>query len=105
MNQKRRRKRRSNLNRRIWIGLVVLAILLPFAGTMAMGGQEVKETKTYYESVQIHAGDTLWDLAKSYKSDGQNTEQMVAEIMELNVMSSSNIRAGEKIIIPIEKQI
>lgn len=105
MREKRRRKRKGNLNKRVWIGLVVLTVLLPFAGTMAMGGQEAKETKTYYENVQIHTGDTLWDLAKEYKLDEKKTEQMVADIMELNAMSSSNIRAGEKIIIPIEKQI
>ena len=59
--------------------LLTMALILCL-GTFAMGAQSVKETKTYYESVQIHKGDTLWDIADEYKMEGEETEHMVDAI-------------------------
>jgi len=72
-------------------------------GTLAMGGEEDVQTKTYYECVQVQKGDSIWEIAEEYKMDGANTEQMVDEIMAVNGMKNTNIRAGESIIVPVTK--
>lgn len=72
-------------------------------GTLAMGGQREKKTTVYYETVQIHAGDTLWGIAKEYPTEGQGVEQRVREIMQVNGLSSENIKSGYSIIVPIVK--
>ena len=68
-----------------------------------MGGEKGVQTKTYYECVQVQKGDSLWEIAEEYKMDGANTEQMVDEIMAVNGMKNTNIRAGESIIVPVTK--
>ena len=98
----RKKTRKKNTAKRVQLVLTLLLLVMSCAGTLVQGGQKAVETKVYYESVQIKAGDTLWDLAQYYKLDGKSTERMVAEIMELNGMISANIRAGEQIIMPVE---
>ena len=69
-----------------------------------MGAQKGRETKTYYESVEIQRGDTIWDIAKEYKAEGQKTEQMVDAICEVNGLKTANIRTGENIIVPVTRK-
>jgi LysM repeat protein len=68
-----------------------------------MGGEKGVQTKTYYECVQVEKGESLWEIAEEYKMDGADTEQMVDEIMEVNGLKNTNIRAGESIIVPVTK--
>ena len=72
-------------------------------GTLAMGGEKGIQTKNYYECVQVEKGESLWEIAEEYKMDGADTEQMVDEIMEVNGLKNTNIRAGESIIVPVTK--
>ncbi len=41
----------------------------------------------------VRAGDTLWDIAKYYKTDGE-------KIMELNQLEKELLHAGQKLLIP-----
>ena len=68
-----------------------------------MGGEKGVQTKTYYECVQVQKGDTIWEIAEEYKMEGEDTEQMVDTIMELNGMKNTNVRSGESIIVPVTK--
>ncbi len=74
-------------------------------GTFAMGGQKEVQIKTYYECVEVHKGDTLWEIAEEYKMDGEKTEHMMDAIMELNGMKNTNIRSGESIIVPVMEAV
>ena len=53
----------------------------------------------------IQKGDTIWDIAKEYKAEGQKTEQMVDAIYEVNGLKTANIRTGENIIVPVTREI
>jgi len=54
----------------------------------------------YYKSIEIHHGDTLWDIAKEYCSDpGVTTQEYIDEIKELNSLKSETIHAGQHLII------
>ena len=96
----RRVVRKSRKIRKNVFLLLTLALILCL-GTFAMG----RETKTYYESVEIQRGDTIWDIAKEYKAEGQKTEQMVDAICEVNGLKTANIRTGENIIVPVTRKI
>ena len=98
----RRIVRKSRKFRKNTFVLLTMALILCL-GTLAMGGEEDVQTKTYYECVQVQKGDSIWEIAEEYKMDGANTEQMVDEIMAVNGMKNTNIRAGESIIVPVTK--
>ena len=100
----RRVVRKSRKIRKNTFVLLTMALILCL-GTFAMGGEKGVQTKTYYECVQVQKGDTLWEIAEEYKMDGTDTEQMVDEIMAVNGLKNTNIRAGESIIVPVTKVV
>ena len=100
----RRVVRKSRKIRKNVFLLLTLALILCL-GTFAMGAQKGGETKTYYKSVVIQKGDTIWDIAKEYKAVGQKTEQLVDAIYEVNGLKTANIRTGENIIVPVTREI
>ena len=98
----RRVVRKSRKIRKNTFVLLTMALILCL-GTLAMGGEKGVQTKTYYECVQVQKGDSIWEIAEEYKMDGTDTEQMVDEIMEVNGLKNTNVRAGESIIVPVTK--
>ena len=98
----RRVVRKSRKIRKNTFVLLTMALILCL-GTFAMGGEKGVQTKTYYECVQVQKGDTIWEIAEEYKMEGEDTEQMVDTIMELNGMKNTNVRSGESIIVPVTK--
>lgn len=84
---------------------MVLTIVLMLTGCGIVLGAEGKQKETiYYESVEIHWGDSLWSIAKKYRSEDETTEQMIEKIQALNNLKNENICAGESILVPIKKQ-
>ncbi len=98
----RRVVRKSRNIRKNTFVLLTLAMILCL-GTFAMAAQTGKQEKTYYESVLICPGDTLWEIAQEYKQEDEKTEHMVKEIMACNHMKTTNIRSGESIIVPVTR--
>ena len=101
---RRRVIRKSRKIRKNTFVLLTMALILCL-GTFAMGGEKGVQTKTYYECVQVQKGDTLWEIAAEYKMDGADIEQMVDEIMAVNGLKHTNVRAGESIIVPVTKTV
>lgn len=82
---------------------VILTILVTISFcVLVFGGEPQVERKVVYKQVEICAGDTLWDLAEEYKMADVKTEHMIDSIMTVNGMSSTNIKAGHSLLIPIE---
>lgn len=100
----RRVVRKSRKIRKNTFVLLTMALILCL-GTLAMGGQKGTQTKTYYECVQVKRGDTIWEIAEEYKTDGEKVEHMVDEIRKLNGLKNTNIRSGESIIVPVTKAV
>ncbi len=101
--QRRVIRKSRKIRERIFL-LLTLALIFCL-GTLAMGAQKGTETETYYESVIISKGDTLWGIAEEYKAEGQKTERVIDAICEVNGLKTANIRAGESIIVPVTKGI
>lgn len=55
----------------------------------------------YYTSIEIQPGDTLWDIADTYQTEGYSSRNaFLKEIQELNHIDASNITSGCYLIIP-----
>ncbi len=58
------------------------------------------ENEVAYEQIVVAQGDTLWTYSKEYAEDIPS-EQWIDEVVKVNHLSSTTIRAGEKLRIPV----
>ena len=88
--------------RRSVIFLAVSALALTGVGLMARpassapGPQEVV-TRT------VRPGDNVWSYAASITPQGEDVTKNVDRIMQINNMSSPNLRVGDRILIPSDE--
>lgn len=101
--RKRRKAVRKSREIRKRIFFVLTLTMIVCLGTLALGGQNEKSGIVTYESILIQAGDTVWNIAQEFKMEDEDTEHMVDKIMEINDMCSANIKAGQRIIVPVER--
>lgn len=87
------------------ISIVVLSIF--FAGikvsavTTGAKGLDTGSSEKMYMSVMVERDDCLWDIAERHMGIGYtDIQDYVAEIIELNNLSDSEIHYGEYICIP-----
>ena len=88
-----------NINRKF---MLILFILVISFSCVAMGSTRKKE-EVIYEVVEIKEGDTLWDIACVYKSEGVSTKKYVAQIQDFNGMKTDKIIAGQSVIVPVTR--
>ena len=96
-----RKKYRVKSKFRFITSIVIMAGLI--IGIMgAVSGLNVSRalTETKYKEVQICYGDTLWDIANTYKSDDTDTRKAVFEICEANDIEASDLEPGMTISVP-----
>lgn len=77
--------------------IIVLAVLLSsiFLAS-SVYGYEIKQ----YDTITIESGDTLWEIAHRYNNGG-DVRKVILEIKKANNMKSSEIFAGEELIVPL----
>ena len=83
------------IEKKILILIVGIIFILSFIGC--------EETK--YKEEYIYAGDTLWTIAQNELKNnkyfyGKDIRYVVDELKNINNLSSSSLREGEKIKIP-----
>ncbi|MGI6765613.1 MAG: LysM peptidoglycan-binding domain-containing protein [Lentihominibacter sp.] len=54
-----------------------------------------------YTTVQIEAGDTLWDIAGEHMDDGTDPRRAVYEICRVNDINAGDIKPGMILSIPV----
>ncbi len=97
-----------HLTRKGWIVLVAIptALLVVAAMLFAVGLRSEAQASTSAQgvtdtvNVNVAAGETLWALAAEYAPD-RDPRTVVAEIVELNALSSSTVQAGQSLYIPV----
>ncbi len=82
--------------------ILMLFILVISFSCVAMGSTRQRE-EVYYEVVEIREGDTLWDIACTYKSEGVSTKKYVAQIQDFNGLKTDKIIAGQSVIVPVTR--
>jgi Tfp pilus assembly protein FimV len=91
------------LTRRGRLLVVVAALLVAFAigvfvtAAGSVATQEPEPTRI----VQVHSGDTLWDIASQLAADGE-VRPMMERIERLNALDSSVLQAGQRLVVPAE---
>lgn len=68
----------------------------------AVSGLDISRalTKPQYTEVEIVYGDTLWNIANTYKSDDTDTRRAVFEICKENNIEASDLAPGMVISVP-----
>jgi cell division protein YceG involved in septum cleavage len=83
---------------------IVFAFLLLFSGfafAHTFASSEEGTPATAAELViSVDSGDTIWDLAATYKKEKMDTREAVHALMKRNGLSSSSLHAGQTLILP-----
>ncbi|MFD0670269.1 LysM peptidoglycan-binding domain-containing protein [Cohnella sp. GCM10027633] len=83
----------------ILFAFLILFSGFAFAHTFASDAEVSPATATEI-SISVDSGDTIWDLAASYKKDTMDTRDAVHAIKKRNGLSSSSVQAGQTLILP-----
>lgn len=75
--------------------MVVSSLMMLFVFT-TYGNRPVK-----YVTLQVEAGQTLWNIAKNYCSNNEDPRKMVFMIKKANNLQDSIIRPGQQLKIPV----
>ena len=83
--------------------LASLSILLFSAAsiyTQASAGPQTQTLPTPYVKVTVTPGQTLWSIASSMASPGDDPRDLVNAIVDINHLKSPELFAGQKIYLP-----
>lgn len=104
-------RKRTVVKRRLAViafSLILVAGCVGFFGGMMASAHDTlnrnstvsEMAETYYKSVLIHAGDSLWSIAEEYMSDEYDSiESYVAELKRINSLKTDNIQANQHILV------
>ena len=82
------------------LSLTAVTFLLIFHFTQA-DSEPKAPTYKYYTSIRVSSGDTLWDIAKEYRTEEySDISSYIAEVREINHLSSNQITDGMYLCIP-----
>ncbi len=80
--------------------IIILGIIIGGFSLITGTYKSVALTKTQYTQVEVCYGDTLWDIANTYKSDDTDTRRAVYEICKANDIEASDLTPGMVISVP-----
>lgn len=101
MRAQRRKKYRITSKFRFITSIIIMTSLaIGIFG--AVSGLNISRaiTKPQYTQVEVCYGDTLWDIANTYKSEDTDTRRAVFEICKINDIEASDLSPGMTISIP-----
>ena len=87
--------------RRFAVFLAVCALTLAGFGWMARPASSVPGPQEVVTRT-VRPGDNVWSYAASITPQGEDVTKNVDRIMQINNMSSPNLRVGDRILIPID---
>lgn len=62
--------------------------------------QKAAFSQVSYETIVVHAGDSLWTIADEHPVDGRTTEEVARYIRDYNDLDSSCLYAGMELSVP-----
>lgn len=103
-----RNKRRKAIRTMLGVSCVcMIACMMFFAGfktsAVVTGAKELDSghSEKLYKSVMVEQNDCLWDIAERYMGVGYSDKNdYVAEVMQLNNLSGTEIHYGEYLCVP-----
>lgn len=99
-------KREAQRDQRLMFisGLVVIVFVI--AGSILFDSIRTQAASTnttykYYTSIQVEQGDTLWNIANKYMTEGYaDLDDYIEEICVINRISAGDIHSGQYLTIP-----
>ena len=82
--------------------ICVMVLSCFFGKTLVMASVEENNInyERYYTDIEVHKGDTLWSIAKTYnKNSGMEIREYIDTVKQMNQMVSDHIAAGDSITI------
>ncbi|MDQ0216961.1 LysM peptidoglycan-binding domain-containing protein [Peribacillus cavernae] len=67
--------------------------------------QSDKENINNYVTVTVSSGETLWEMAERYGNENLTKNDFIDWIEKHNQLQAESLKPGEKIVIPVEKDI
>ena len=73
---------------------VLVATIAPFSATASAEKVDVS-----FDYVTVNSGDSMWELAKYY-APGEDPRDWIADVVNLNGLTSTDLVAGQQIALP-----
>lgn len=87
---------------RFYVFLIILLVMLTSASTGFLSIRSAAEPITIqYENYLVKGGDTLWEIALSYKPIEMDTRDYIYDIKDSNNLKSDTIKKGQVIKVPL----
>jgi hypothetical protein len=84
----------------VWLAAMAgVACLVVLAFVWAGSGSSAAGVPTATTVVQVHQGETLWDVA-GQEAPGSRADEVVAQIVRLNSLSDESVYPGEMLRVP-----
>ncbi len=92
--------KRSRKLARLFVGTSLLVVIgAGFSAAAHSSTTGVKADKTAYMTVVVAPGETLWSIAGLV---GGNAADLVSAIVDANHLTSSDVHAGQKLLVPVK---
>lgn len=91
---------RGSWGRRILVLVLVVMLSSALVGLTSLRAQSYagpQEVATYI----VKPGESLWSYASAITPEGGNVSDSVERLEELNQMSSADLKAGDRIMVPV----
>ena len=99
-NRRKRIQRKYIIRRRVAMSIIAICmIMVSIFAVSAVSADADKAQSTC--TITVCSGDTLWDIARSINTASMDVRNIVDDIIRLNKMTSSEIRIGTRLIVPV----
>ena len=90
--------------KRLFAGVILILIICVSFGAFFVSAHEKAGTDDivykYYKSIEVHPGDTLWNIAEDTMTDEYSSvAEYVQVLKDMNNLHSDDIQAGQNLII------
>jgi len=103
-NAKLKREKETRSNKKI-IAIISVIILLTITLITLYTVNALTEKEIYYKNIEIKNGQTLWKIVENEFGKDIDIRKYVYKIKKINNLENSNIRPGQVLKIPIEKEV
>ncbi|MGM0445780.1 MAG: cell division suppressor protein YneA [Bacillota bacterium] len=103
-NAKLKKEKESKSNKKLFAVITVIIVLTITLITLyTINGLTEKEV--YYKNIEIKNGQTLWKIVEKEFGNDTNIRKYVYQIKKINNLENSNIRPGQVLKIPVQKEV
>lgn len=101
-----RSRRVAVQNQKIVFGFILFVIVSVSIGFVLFGSIKTQAAPAelsykYYTSIQVHKGDTLWNIANTYMTqEYADVNEYMNEICTINHIDAGEIHSGQYLTIP-----